>query len=305
MADPPYGVIANRLIKGKVIPFLGAGASMVSRPSGSQWSEGEGFLPNGRELSHLLADETSFPCADPEEMDDLAKVASYYAVVNGRPLLRDRLHELLDHDYAGGSLHSYLAARDYPQVIVSTNYDTLLEQAFADAGKPYHLVVYPCDNQEYANAVLWWSPGAAEPEPVPPNELFIDLEQETVIFKMHGTVDRGGGDWDNYVVTEEDYIDFLSRMTANTAIPAIFFDHFRERSFLFLGYGLRDWNLRVILKNLSGLLECRGKGQRFPSWAIQKSPSELECRLWESREVSVFDLTADEFVENLQERQRD
>jgi SIR2-like domain len=41
-------------------------------------------------------------------------------------------------------------------MIVTTNYDTLLEQAFLEAQKPYELVVYPADNEEYANGVLWW-----------------------------------------------------------------------------------------------------------------------------------------------------
>jgi hypothetical protein len=33
-------------------------------------------------------------------------------------------------------------------IIVSTNYDTLIEQAFQEAGKPYDLVVYPTDKPE-------------------------------------------------------------------------------------------------------------------------------------------------------------
>ena len=36
-------------------------------------------------------------------------------------------------------------------------------------------------------------------------------------------------------------------MTKNKAIPAIFAEPFQTRHFLFLGYGLNDWNLRVVL----------------------------------------------------------
>jgi len=52
VADLPFGVIAKRMSSGKVIPFLGAGASLVGRPKGGQWTEGEGFLPSGRQLSY-------------------------------------------------------------------------------------------------------------------------------------------------------------------------------------------------------------------------------------------------------------
>jgi len=44
---------------GKVIPFLGAGASLVGRPAGATWAgEQSSFLPTGGELSGLLAEET-------------------------------------------------------------------------------------------------------------------------------------------------------------------------------------------------------------------------------------------------------
>jgi len=241
----------------------------------------------------------------PEDRSELAKVASYYADVSGRRILRERLHQILDRDYEGGPLHQFLASLDTPQVIVSTNYDNLVEQAFRAKQKPFDLVVYPSDSKEFANSVLWWPAGKDAPTAVAPNQLDIDLDSTNVIFKMHGTVDRDtAGTWDNYVITEEDYVDFLARMTTNAAIPAIFFDYFVERSFLFLGYSLRDWNLRVILKNLGLLLARSGRGEELPSWAIQKQSSELEKVLWKSRKVSIFDLPIDEFVQKLDSRRQ-
>jgi hypothetical protein len=295
---------------GKVVPFLGAGASFVGRPPGAVWAADQtAFLPSGRELSNLLAGETMFPAESQIDRDDLAKVSSYYADVNGRRVLRERLREVLANDYPSGELHHFLAALPEHQVIVVTNYDTLVEQAFQAAGKPYDLVVHPADRKDIANAVLWWRHGETEPVPIAPNELDIDLARTTTIYKMHGTVGRDTGTWDNFVITEEDYVEFLSRMTANTAVPSLFYEYFRERSFLFLGYSLSDWNLRVILKNLSKLLSPkRGVGTNrdediLPSWAIQLHPSELERTLWKNRQVSIFDLTVDEFVAKLKQRE--
>jgi hypothetical protein len=307
MVEPPCGVIANRMKAGKVIPFLGAGASFVGRPPGAAWDpERSLFLPSGRELSRFLAQETSFPDENEADKDNLAKVASYYADVNGRPVLRERLRDVLNRDVPCGPIHQLLAEVPAHQVIVVTNYDMLVEKAFQAAGKPYDLVIHPADRKDIASAVLWWPHGAAEPIVRAPNELDIDLARTTVIYKMHGTIDPGDPAWDNFVITEEDYVDFLSRMTANTAVPSLFYEHFRERSFLFLGYSLGDWNLRVILKNLSRLLSPRRGHQEdepLPSWAIQYHPSELERTLWKNRNVSIFDMTVDDFVQRMRERQ--
>lgn len=307
MAEPPYGVIWNCLKLGKVVPFLGAGASLVGRASSESWNPSRPtFLPSGRELSQCLASETSFPSNEPRDREDLAKVSSYYADVNGRRTLRERLRDVLVHDFPHGALHEFLAAVPTPLVIVTTNYDTLVEQAFLARGKPYDLVIYPADRKDFANAVLWWPHGAPEPLDEAPNDLDIDLSKTTVIYKMHGTIHREVDKWDNFVITEEDYIEFLSRMTANTAVPSLFLQHFRERSFLFLGYGLGDWNLRVILKNLTKSLPAKRAGgddeEMLPSWAVQYRPSELECRLWARRNISIFDLTIDEFVAKMRER---
>jgi hypothetical protein len=307
---PPYGLIWNRLKAGKVVPFLGAGASFVGRPPDAKWDATRPtFLPSGLELAHFLANEAEFPSRDPFDRDDLAKVSSYYAEIGGRRTLRERLREVLNHPYQSGSLHEFLAAVPAPLVIVVTNYDTLVEQAFRAAGKPYDLVVYPADRKDFANGVLWWRHGIVEPLVTTPNELDIDLAKTTVVYKMHGTFFPDTAEWDNFVITEEDYVEFLSRMTMtnSNAIPSLFYPYFRERSFLFLGYSLRDWNLRVVLKNLSKNLPKRSADSgddedQLPSWAIQRNPSELEGKLWARRRVAIFDLPLDEFVSKMREQ---
>jgi len=136
---------------------------------------------------------------------------------------------------------------------------------------------------------------------------------------MHGTVDRRNK-WDNYVITEDDYVQFLSRMTGYMAVPALFMKAFRERHFLFLGYGLRDWNLRVVLRLLRDNKNFLSAPVADPSatvrdddqeplsqedcairrsWAIQFQPSELERELWNARGVKIYDVDINEFVRRL------
>src|ERR1035441_10543565 len=275
LEEPPYGIIARKMKAGNVVPFLGAGASLIGRPSQDAKFDDKNptFLPNGWELAEVLAKESSFPSEEASDRNDLAKVSSYFQDVSGRADLRDRLRQLL-HPEPGvvttdipenaaqpRTIHRLLAGIAKPQIIVTTNYDTLIEEAFAEAKRAYHLIVYPADNAEVYNGVLWQKPGGREFESRAANEMDweSELKDATVIFKMHGTIYPESKQFDNFVITEEDYVEFLSRMIKSTAIPPTFYEQFATRNFLFLGYGLRDWNLRVLLKNLGNQLSRGGK----------------------------------------------
>lgn len=309
MAEPPYGEIADLLRQGLVVPFLGAGVNFGTRPPSTPWDEASSpFLPSGGELARFLARKSNFPSSDEHDLSDLAKVSSYFVETTARRRLRDRLHEIFDREFTVGDLHAFLAEIPAPLLIVTTNYDDLAERAFETRGRPYDLVIHPTDRKDVQASVLWWKHGASEPDAVPPNKLFIDLKATTVIYKMHGTVDRRHGKWDSYVITEEDYVDFLSRMTSQTAVPSLFMRHFQTRHFLFLGYGLRDWNLRVVLKNLRTVLPTGPNAgadgddlEELRSWAIQAQPSDLEVELWNARRVKIYDVDIISFVKRLRE----
>jgi hypothetical protein len=294
---PPYPFIHGKLKGGKVIPFLGSGASLGGRAPGAKWEKGAGaFLPTASELASYLAETVAFPSDEPP---DLTKVAQYYSVVGGRDSLNEELHAIFNCDYPITSLHNYLADIPSPMLVVTTNYDDLIERALVAKNRPYDVVIHTTD-PDSGDKLLWWPHGEAKPHEVNPNKLDIDLDKVTVIYKMHGAVDRNDHARDQYVITEDDYIDFLSRMTKNKAIPAIFAEPFQTRHFLFLGYGLRDWNLRVVLNRIERDLRRPGS---IMSWAIQYKPSPLEKLFWNKRGIEVYDITLDDFVRELSARQ--
>ena len=280
-----------------MIPFLGAGASLGGRAPGTKWEQGKAAcLPNGGELANYLAERTEFP---PDELPDLAKVAQYYNVVGGREALDGELHDIFNCDYPLTPLHTFLAEVPKPLLIVTTNYDDLIERAFDAKGRAYDVVIHTTD-PSFGDSLLWWPHGSETVQEIIPKKLDIDLNAVTVIYKMHGAVDRQDRGRDQYVITEDDYIDFLTRMINSTAIPVIFAEPFQTRHFLFLGYGLRDWNLRVVLNRIERDLR-RQKSAR--SWAIQYNPSPLEQRFWQERGVEVYNKTLDDLVSELASRQ--
>ncbi len=305
---PPYPHIYSSLIEGKVIPFLGAGTSLIGRDPTVGWKFGESqFLPSGEELARYLADDSGLTSEEPQELRDLAKVASYYDTIIGREDLREHLRKIMLNDnYQHSYLHAFLASLPAPLIIVVTNYDTLLEQAFLAQNRPYDLIVYlpTSDSLDNPGQVLWWKEAPNGPlEYIDPLKLpeLIDLSTTPIIFKMHGTVVEQDSSRDKFVITEEDYIDFLSRMVEGSAIPNLILSHFqqRRRRFIFLGYSLRDWNLRVILNDIKNKTNKPVK-----SWAILRESSDLDQKLWGERGVEIFDASLEEFELAMQEENR-
>ena len=318
--EPPYLLIWEQISAGEIVPFVGSGASLCNRPVDEHghpvpWSGLDApFLPSVPELSRWLASRCGFP--DPTESADLAKIASYHEIETHRKLLVRSLRSVFSRDYDFGPIHGFLADCPRPLLIVTTNYDSLIERAFQSRGRPYHLVTHP-EREEYAASVLWWKPGAVAPEMFKPQALPLSLTDTSIIYKMHGTANADHV-WNSFVITEEDYVRVLARMSEKLAIPARFNLHFMKSSFLFLGYGLRDWNVRVMLETLHSTARYRGSAAAglsdqvksesleellsswsdadVPSWAIQHNPSDVERSLWEHRNVKIFDLALDDFV---------
>ena len=290
---PPYRLIYDSLRQGLVIPFLGAGASLsrASVHADEPASPPADSIPSAAELTRYLAERAEFPS---DETLDLAKVAQYYSLIGGRVPLYRALHQIFDRDYPIGPLHSFLASIERPMLIVTTNYDDLIERAFQEQGRPYDVVIHSSDPGA-GDRILWLEHGKSKAQEISPNKLDIDMQAVTVIYKMHGAVDRRNPSLDQYVITEDDYIDFLARMTRNRAIPAIFAEAFQLRHFLFLGYSLRDWNLRVVLNRLQDSRRL----SEITSWGIQHRPSLMERKFWQKRGVEVFNMDLSDFVRDL------
>ena len=296
---PPYPEIYDKLVKGRIIPFLGAGAPLYNRnPRVTPWlertpgNEKVCHLPTAGELADYLATRTGLP---ESEKGELTKMAQYYEFQEGREPLRERLRDIFSYEQPPTPLHEFLAGMPAPLLIVTTNYDDLMERAYRQLHKPCDVVVHLTDQE----MVLWWPHDGTEPKSVLAEDLLIDLESVSVVYKMHGAIDRRADEIGHYVITEDDYIQFLTRMTRRTVIPNIFARPFQKRPFLFLGYGLYDWNLRVILNRIQ---EYRGH-PAFKSYAIETLSKPVERRLWGERGVNVYDgLTLETFLAELKKQ---
>jgi hypothetical protein len=289
------------------VPFLGAGANLCDRPAGAAWEPGR-FLPNGAELARALAERSRYP--DDKE-SNLLRISQYVDAILGEGQLYRYLHALLDADYPPSSLHRLLARlatllreRGSPQqLILTTNYDDLLERAFDEQGEEYDLVWYEAKRGSLQGRFLHRPPGG---EPVAidrPNKYAgLSLDDRSVILKLHGAFDKENPRRDSYVITEDNYIDYLTGGDVGAQIPIALRERMAESHFLFLGYSLRDWNLRVILSRIWGAQQLDLK-----SWAVQREPegasAEIEQTLWRDRgEVELFYVPLQDYVRGVEKQ---
>src|SRR5262249_36504476 len=152
---------------------------------------------------------------------ELARVAQYFEGVAGHQGLDDDLRDVFARRYEPGPLHLFLAQSPC-RVLVTTNYDCLLEHAFERGRRSYHLVIYRNGAPTMFHRLFDGETGAlGEPEEVVPNELVLPKDGLPIIYKMHGSADLEAQERDSYLITEDDYVQFLARMVANTALPAL------------------------------------------------------------------------------------
>lgn len=286
-----YLTIAEKLVGGRLIPFLGAGANLCDRGE-EVWAQGGPCLPSGSELAGHVATRGRYPM---HEDLDLLRVSQYVEAARGEDELYLILREVFDAEYSPTSLHQLLAraakglgVAGLPQLlVVTTNYDDLVERAFTEEGLEYDVVWYEAKQSVPHRGRFVHRPPGGKPTVIArPNKytgLPIVLERPAVL-KLHGCLDRDSASDDSYVITEDSYIDYFSGGDVGALIPISLSQRMTSNSLLFLGYSLRDWNLRVILNRLWGARKLQVK-----SWAVQREPpdpnqSKIEEALWDQRE---------------------
>jgi hypothetical protein len=300
-------VLQHMVDEGNLVLFLGS--RLTAGHVG--WHEGCGALPDSEELAADLA--RRFGVTSPRP--DLAEVAQYVYVTRGRPDLYQTLRRILSADCDPGLVHRFLARfpgmldelgleKRYP-LIVSTSFDMALEKAFDDEDEPYDLAVYMASGPDKGKFVHFPYEGSPQSISAPnaygkfPIGDYGELER-TVLIKIHGAVDGNVGDYrfkENYVITQDHYIDYLSRSPVESLVPVQILDKLRDSHCLFLGYTIRDWNLRVFLKRI-----WRGEPLSAKSWAVEPNPDVLEKEFWSQSCVDLYTADLADYVTALSER---
>jgi hypothetical protein len=273
-ATPAVKELVAQVRKGKCILFLGAGVhAPPPLDSGYTYPE-EHRPPLGGDLAERLAAERGFAEKFPNESPrDLQRVSLYIETAPG--LGRKTLVDGLERHLREGKKPSpalEMLARLPLKIIVTTNYDRLLEFALAKCDKDPARFVYTPD----------------------PNERTRDMsedptENRPLLFKMHGDFD----DRASIVITDEDYITFVQRMSDKDAlhpVPETIRYRMLKWPTLFVGYSLRDYNLRLLFRTL----RWRVDPANFPqSFSVDRNPDPLILQVWQHERRFITFVTQD------------
>jgi len=280
----PDAEVVKALVSGRVVPVLG--------------------LDGGPDLAAELAAAFGYPA---ERSPDLARVSQYVATMNGSGPLYDELHRRFEAAAEPQRVHRFLAslppllrARGVPhQLIISTRYDLGLERAFEAAREEVDVVTYVASGPNRGK--FWHKAPGEEPRPIEvPNTYATELalERRTILLRLHGAVDPfPDRAWESFVITEDDYIEYLGRSDLVSAVPVALAAHLRRSHFLFVGYEMVDWNLRLVMHRVWG-----DRPLAYRSWALDPEPTALDAAFWRRFDVDVLDVEPDAYVELLERR---
>lgn len=301
-----YQMVAEHA--GGLVVFLGAGANAEGR--GGPWRPDSGMLPDDRDLATYLASRVGLQVMSPH----LAEIAQYTWARNSERDLFDWVTEALRVNSGPGLVYKYLA--ELPkllgnryQLIVTPNYDAALVRAFRDAGEEFDVAVYLApgslqDGRQVPEGKFVHLPWRRGAHSIDKPNVYADFPivagncmlRRTVIVWINGAVD-GLLDLkceDNYVITEDHYINYMSSL-AEEVVPSQILMKLRKSNYLFLGYTIADWRLRVFLKRI-----WKGPGLgRAQYWAIEHEPDDLEEDLWRQINVRLYRSSLTDYLEGL------
>ncbi len=256
--------LVKHVEKGECILFLGAGVH-APPPEDSCYTYPVQERPLlGGDLAETLAEECGFKEEFPKELPcDLQRVSLCFETTRG--LDRKRLVDSLDRHLRVGKKPSpaleMLAGLPF-RIFVTTNYDQLLETALRRFEKDPSVFVY--------------NPKSDNPTPDMTED---PTEEQPLVFKMHGDLKHRH----SIVITDEDYITFVQRMSdKDTLHPVPQTVRYRMKRWptLFVGYSLRDYNLRLLFRTL----RWRVDQADFPSsFSVDRNPDPLILKVWQDR----------------------
>jgi hypothetical protein len=235
-----------------------------------------------------------------DQARSLAQTAEYALLTQGVGPLYDELHDLFDADHEPGPAHTFVAGlarflcehHQPRQLIVTTGFDAALERALAEAGEEPDVVSYVSLGGHGGKFVHLPAGGEATVIDLPNAYAGLSVEERTIVLKIHGQVDRRPKrEWESFVIAEDDHIDYISQSDIAGVVPVTLAAKLRRSHFLFLGYLLEDWSLRVFLHRI-----WRRDKVSYRSWAVVPGAGRVERELWRQRGIDVLDMPLDDFI---------
>lgn len=284
----------------------------------------QGNLDPDAHLGELLSDFLTTQLQRPQDSMSavcLANVCQYIQFVNP-DILNALLPQILAEEYHPTPVHEFLVklaqyqpsaatadTRPYP-CFVTVCFDQVLEQHLRKNQVPFHLVAFVLGEN---GGVFQYTPPGYLPEEISQeigsgevSQLMGGFKEHAVVIKLNGGIPTGTR---NFAITEDHYIDYLSHQGIKDSLPEMLLAKLTRRGtkgshLLFLGYSLRHWNLRVILRRIWS--ECLSNQNKRWTVILEKRFSEIDTKFWTEYGVPGAELkqidSIDVYIKRLTER---
>jgi hypothetical protein len=289
---PNYDTLAKRLNRGELIPMLGSEVLHLS-----------GFVsPVSQIVAQKLAERSEYF----DSHVSLPLISHYYQMKNGRDDLISTVKDVVEPDsgtFISNPLYQVLAGARDPLLIISTFYDSQLEKAFSAKEKPCVVISHLNDirkKSDYGKILIKYSEKPVPEEPCTAEELsglkLLD-KGYSIIYKICGCLGfYGSGSSekrDSFMLSEEDFFTFARHL--EKIIPPYLAQRFSEKSLIFLGYDLDEWNNRLIAH---AIMEKRQASREF-SYGVKENPTPYEKVYLKLNGVEIYQIDLKEFIDNL------
>ena len=251
--------------------------------------------------------------ADPP--DQLTSITSYYENKVGRPSLWSNLSLVISGKNQPTRTHEMIATaakRHFQQyskplqdyVILTTNYDCLMEDALDAAGVDYVVLTMRKSDQKVLVRFSDNIPDARNltemnSETSYPQQFYLQKPQNFVLLcKMHGCLNpRLKESDDGVIISDNDYVDYIEQMnSAQGTIPAYVKTIMQDKAFLFLGYSFADWNVRSVFQTIR---KKRSENSKFRDFAVTSYLGEYEQQFFNKNNVSVLKIDLNTYTQGI------
>ncbi|MBI4671920.1 MAG: CHAT domain-containing protein [Chloroflexi bacterium] len=294
-----YKNIVRELLRGKIVPFFGQGVNWYGRSPNESWQNAH-TVPSGEELARHLAQNFDY---DETDALDLIRVSQYIAVTRNMTELYDELRNIFSVEYKPAPMHRFWAELpaqlrahgplEFYPIVISANYDKLLEKAFDDEDEAYDSLTYLAEGEDRGKFLHRTYEGIEHLVEDASGYRKMRLDERTTIVRVHGAVSLANPAHESFVITEDHYLDLFQTDVASL-LPRTVMARLKESYLVFMGCNLRNWNLRGLLYRLAKT--------KYRPWLVQPQIRAVDKEYWRALDVHVMDLALETFLLNVSTR---
>ncbi|RYE24092.1 MAG: SIR2 family protein [Sphingobacteriaceae bacterium] len=265
MIIPKY--LLDQISEGNVVLFLGSGSSVGAlHPNNEK-------IPIGQKLSDLLADKFLGNDYINQPLQYVAELA-----INESDLytVQKYISDIF-RKFKPNSHHKLIPTFCWKSII-TTNYDLIIEDAYDSiVNSLQELAVFVKDGERVRDKIT--------------------SDKSLPYYKIHGSINHIDDEGLPLILTPE---QFITHQQNRTRLYSRILELGRDYTFLFIGFGFADYDIRLMLTELEKLKEGKPR-----SYMVGPFIKDEETRLWDKRKVTSIKCDFEEFLLELDKQKQE